>query len=145
MTLNSIVKVMGGEENIGRDIHSPLDFIKASREGVVSIAVIRSIQGIIHLTNKRMSRILDVSESTLQRQLKEGRQLNKSESETAFDVSKVIAKGMEVFEDEDDFNRWLDTENQALGNEKPIDLLDSSIGREQLIHVLNAVEHGIYS
>ncbi|RNI24172.1 DUF2384 domain-containing protein [Rufibacter latericius] len=136
---------MGGAKNIGRVIHSRLDFIKASREGGVSIAVVKSIQSRIHLTNKTMSRILEISESTLQRLIKEGRNLKKTESETAYDVSKVIAKGIEVFEDEEDFNEWLSTKNTALGEERPIDWMDSPIGREQLLDLLVSIEHGMYS
>ncbi|WP_246343769.1 type II RES/Xre toxin-antitoxin system antitoxin [Adhaeribacter radiodurans] len=145
MSLDSIMNIMGGAQNIGRDIHTRLDFIKASREGAVSIAVVKSIQNKIHLTNKMMSSILEISESTLQRHIKEDRKLKKAESETAYEVSKVIAKGIEVFEDENDFNEWLYTKNTALGEERPIDWLDSSIGREQLLDLLVSIEHGMYS
>lgn len=137
---------MGGEDNIGRNIKSPLDFIKASREGKISVRIVKVIQDRAHLTNYRMARILNVSETTLQRIKKmQDSNLGEAESDAVYDVSKVIAKGIEVFENEDDFNEWLNTRNTALGNERPVDLLHSSIGREQIINVLNALAHGIYS
>ncbi|ARS38103.1 MULTISPECIES: type II RES/Xre toxin-antitoxin system antitoxin [Pontibacter] len=146
MSLDTIVRVMGGEDNIGRNIKSPLDFIKASREGKISVRIVKVIQDRAHLTNYRMARILNVSETTLQRIKKmQDSNLGEAESDAVYDVSKVIAKGIEVFENEDDFNEWLNTRNTALGNERPVDLLHSSIGREQIINVLNALAHGIYS
>ena len=145
MSLDAIVNVMGGAKNIGRAIHNRLDFMIASREGMISIGVVKAIQSRIHLTNKMMSRILEISESTLQRHIKEGGNLKKAESEAAYEVSKVIAKGLEVFEDEADFNEWLYTKNTALGEARPIDWLDSSIGREQLLDLLISIEYGMYS
>lgn len=146
MSLDSIVRIMGGEENIGRDIHSRGDYIKAIREGEISSRVLKVLQDRVHLTNYRMASILNISETTLQRIKKmRNSKLGKAESDAVYDVSKVIAKGIEVFGNEEDLNRWLNTENQALGNEKPIDWLDSSIGREQLMDLLTAIEYGHYS
>ncbi|MGV3639474.1 MAG: type II toxin-antitoxin system Xre/ParS family antitoxin [Adhaeribacter sp.] len=144
MSLDSIVEVMGGSKIIGRDIHNTHDFILASREGI-SVGVIRILQKRIGLTNTRMSSILAISESTLQRLLREKRRLGKSESEAAYEVSKVIAKGIEVFDSEEDFNEWLNTRNTALGEERPMDWLDSSIGREQVLDLLEAIKYGHYS
>ncbi|WP_240773302.1 antitoxin Xre/MbcA/ParS toxin-binding domain-containing protein [Pontibacter sp. SGAir0037] len=144
MSLDSIVEVMGGPKNIGRDIHNTHDFILASREGI-SVAVIKVLQSRIGLTNKMMSSILEISESTLQRLIKQKSRLGKSESEAAYEISKIIAKGIEVFGDEQDFTEWLNTKNIALGDERPIDWLDSSIGREQLVDLLVGIQYGHYS
>lgn len=144
MSLDSIVEVMGGPKNIGRDIHNTHDFIVASREGI-SVAVIKVLQSRIGLTNKMMSSILKISESTLQRLIKQRSRLGKSESEAAYEISKIIAKGIEVFGDEQDFTEWLYAKNTALADERPIDWLDSSIGREQLVDLLVGIQYGHYS
>ena len=57
----------------------------------------------------------------------------------------IAIKGIEVFEDEDDFQRWLNTRNTALGNVKPIDWLDTPERRKQVLNVLVCLEHGMYS
>ncbi|WP_162055979.1 type II RES/Xre toxin-antitoxin system antitoxin [Pontibacter pamirensis] len=144
MSLESIVEVLGGEENIGRNVHGRGDYIKVFREGRISVRGLKVLQRKVRLTNVRMASILHISESKYQR-IKQQDMLGKAESDAVYNVSKVYAKGMEVLGDEEDLNRWLNTENQALGNEKPIDWLDSSIGREQLMNVLTAIEYGHYS
>lgn len=57
----------------------------------------------------------------------------------------IAIKGIEVFEDEDDFQRWLNTRNTALGNVKPVDWLDTPERRKQVLNVLVCLEHGMYS
>ncbi|MBX0334847.1 DUF2384 domain-containing protein [Pontibacter sp. HSC-14F20] len=57
----------------------------------------------------------------------------------------ITIKGIEVFEDEDDFQRWLNTRNTALGNVKPVDWLDTPERRKQVLNVLVCLEHGMYS
>lgn len=57
----------------------------------------------------------------------------------------IAIKGIEVFEDEDDFQRWLNTRNTALGNVKPVDWLDTPEKRKQVLNVLVCLEHGMYS
>ncbi|WP_299989326.1 antitoxin Xre/MbcA/ParS toxin-binding domain-containing protein [uncultured Pontibacter sp.] len=57
----------------------------------------------------------------------------------------IAIKGIEVFEDEDAFQRWLNTRNTALGKEKPIDWLDTPEKKKQVLNVLVCIEHGMYS
>ncbi|CAM3861797.1 antitoxin Xre/MbcA/ParS toxin-binding domain-containing protein [Pontibacter korlensis] len=57
----------------------------------------------------------------------------------------ITIKGIEVFEDEDAFQRWLNTRNTALGKEKPIDWLDTPERRKRVLNVLVCIEHGMYS
>ena len=89
--------------------------------------------------------MLNLSESTFQRRVKNKSLLSVGESEKVVDFSKIIAKGVDVFEDESDFKTWLESPVLALGNKKPIDLLVSSIGREEVLNVLFRIEHGIFS
>ena len=89
--------------------------------------------------------MLNLSESTFQRRIKNKSLLSPAESERVIDFSKIIAKGMDVFEDESDFNIWLNSPIMALGSKKPLELRTSSIGREEVLNVLFRLEHGIYS
>jgi putative toxin-antitoxin system antitoxin component (TIGR02293 family) len=145
MTLDTIIDIMGGQTTLGQRIHSVGDFMRISEEGM-SVEVIRMIQERMSFTNKEMSRFLDISESTLHRYLRaESNTLKKDEAEKAYHISKVIAKGLEVFEEKEAFLEWLHTSNTALGGAKPIDWMPSSIGREQLLEVLVSIEYGMYS
>jgi|GEM_PF-1982481 putative toxin-antitoxin system antitoxin component (TIGR02293 family) len=144
MTLDLIVMIMGGATTLGREVRSPIDFMEVSQLGM-RVEVLKSIQTRMGFTNKEMSQFLDISESTLQRYYRSGETIRRDEAEKAYQISKVIAKGMEVFEDDGDLMEWLHTPNTALGEVKPIDWMGSSIGREQLLDLLTSIEYGMFS
>jgi putative toxin-antitoxin system antitoxin component (TIGR02293 family) len=89
--------------------------------------------------------MLNLSESTFQRRIKSKSPLSTAESEKVVDLSRIIAKGIDVFENEEELKTWLNSPALALGNKKPLDILSSSIGREEVLSVLFRIEHGIYS
>ncbi|KAA9346250.1 MbcA/ParS/Xre antitoxin family protein [Larkinella humicola] len=60
-------------------------------------------------------------------------------------LSEVHAKGIEVFENQEDFEVWLHAKIPALLNQKPLDLVDSEMGRKQVLNILNAILHGIHT
>ena len=144
MSLDSIVDIMGGETTVGRPVHSPVDFMQASQAGV-SVKVVQAIQGRMGFTNKEVSQFLDISESTLQRYYRAGETIKRDEAEKAYQVARVIARGLEVFENDGDFRAWLLANNVALGGVRPIDWMGSAIGREQLLDLLVSIEYGMFS
>lgn len=52
--------------------------------------------------------------------------------------------GEEVFDDTSQFRQWLRTQNYALGNLTPIELLSSSYGKELVLSELVRVDEGIF-
>jgi putative toxin-antitoxin system antitoxin component (TIGR02293 family) len=141
--LDEVIEVMGGKRVVPHVVNNSLDWIGVSKD--LSIKALRALQDRMSFTNKEVSRFIAISESTLQRRLKEQAVLTIDEAEKTIQVATVIAQGIAVFEDEDDFRDWLHTRNPALGNIKPIELMHSSIGREQIMDLLNRIEYSIYS
>jgi putative toxin-antitoxin system antitoxin component (TIGR02293 family) len=91
------------------------------------------------------SNFLSVNLRTLQRYKKEdGHIYNPVQSERIFEMAEVVNMGNEVFDSVDDFKLWLETPSLALGGEKPINLLDSSYGKDLVLAELNRIEHGIF-
>jgi putative toxin-antitoxin system antitoxin component (TIGR02293 family) len=145
MTLDSIIEIMGGTSTIGQKVHNEADLMRISEEGM-PVGIIRAILEKMTFTNKEISKFLDISESTLHRYLRSDlNRLKKDEAEKAFHISKVIAKGLEIFGNKRDFLNWLHNSNMALGGAKPIDWMNSSIGRDQLLDLLVRIEYGMYS
>jgi putative toxin-antitoxin system antitoxin component (TIGR02293 family) len=140
-----MVDIMGGKGVIKHPIHNTLDFLHLSQNEKVSIEAIRSIQRLMKLTNKEMSEMLSISESTLQRRYNTTTPLSKDEAEKTFHITKVIARGIEVYGSLDDFLRFLYANSRALGNIRPIDIMDSSIGRDEILNLLGRIEWGMYS
>jgi putative toxin-antitoxin system antitoxin component (TIGR02293 family) len=139
-----IISVMGGQKAFKQKIDSFLSFIEVTQQGI-PIAIAQTVQRKMKLSNKQFGEMLNLSESTFQRRIKNKALLSPAESERVIDFSKIIAKGLDVFQNEEDFNTWLNSPILALGNRKPLELLTSSIGREEVLNVLFRIEHGIYS
>ena len=59
-------------------------------------------------------------------------------------LDQVKQRAVEVFADEGKGERWLYQENLTLGNQRPIDLIDTPEGREAVAAELTRIEWGIY-
>ncbi|WP_375436137.1 antitoxin Xre/MbcA/ParS toxin-binding domain-containing protein [uncultured Hymenobacter sp.] len=140
----TMVDLMGGTAVIALPVHNELDLLTVAVQGL-PIQALRALQRHLRFSNKEISAVLDISESTLARREQSQRPLTRDESEKAIKLSGVLLKGLEVFEDETDFNHWLSTPNAALGGVRPKELLNSAIGRDQVHDVLGRIQHGIYS
>ncbi len=141
--LQMLVEILGLEA-FSKKIKSTLDLLTLTEKGF-PINVLKHLQRHTQFTNREMGKALDMSESTLQRRWKQKQNLDKRQSESAVQLASVWAKGLEVFEDEEDFRTWLHADNQALGGNKPVALLGSTIGQEEIKKVLGRIEWGIYS
>jgi len=140
----TMVELMGGGSVIPQLVHNELDLLMVAVKGL-SVQAVRTLQRRMQFSNKEISELLAISESTLARREQNKRALTRDEAEKTIQLSAVMAKGLEVFEDEDDFRHWLETDNVALGGIRPKDLLTSAIGRDQVRDLLGRIQYGIYS
>lgn len=89
------------------------------------------------------SSFLHISERTLLRYKKEKRIFDVTQSEKIVDIAILFNKGVQVFGDTSTFNKWIETDSIALGNRKPKEFIDSSLGISLLKDELIRIEHGI--
>ncbi len=141
---DAIIELLGGKKVITSPVRNGLDLVQAAQAGV-PVAAVRHLQRHLRFTNREMSEALSISESTLARREQAQGLLTRDESEKAIQLSAVLAHGLEVFENEPDFHRWLQFENPALGGLRPQVLLSSALGREQVREVLGRIQWGIFS
>ncbi|RFP65100.1 DUF2384 domain-containing protein [Hymenobacter lapidiphilus] len=139
-----MVALMGGPAVIPQLVRNEMDLLGVAIKGL-SVQAVRALQRHLGFSNKEMSAVLGVSESTLTRREQSQKPLTLDESEKAIQLSAVLAKGMEVFEEEADLHFWLNSPIPALGGQKPKDLLYSVIGRSQVHDILGRIEHGHFS
>jgi putative toxin-antitoxin system antitoxin component (TIGR02293 family) len=140
----NMVELMGGPAVIPQLVRNEMDLLGVAIKGL-SVQAVRKLQQHLGFSNKEMSVVLGVSESTLARREQTQKPLTLDEGEKAIQLSAVLAKGMEVFEDEEDLHFWLNSPIPALGGQKPKHLLHSMIGRSQVQDVLGRIEHGHFS
>ena len=59
--------------------------------------------------------------------------------------SKVLLRALEVFGTSDLALCWMDEPNPALNGERPIQAIQNELGREEVLHILGRIEHGVIS
>jgi putative toxin-antitoxin system antitoxin component (TIGR02293 family) len=92
-------------------------------------------------TEKEFEYILPSSISSMQKKSVYGRET----SERIYELARLFGLGYEVFDSKDDFKEWLMTPARPLGNKKPFDLLDSSIGFEMVENEIIRIKYNVYS
>jgi putative toxin-antitoxin system antitoxin component (TIGR02293 family) len=96
------------------------------------------------LSVSMMAVLLPVSERTIQRYTPE-MHFNSVVSESILHIAKVVARGMEVFEENASCLSWLSQPCSALGGQSPKRLLTSRFGAEMVLDELTRIEHGVVS
>lgn len=82
--------------------------IKSTREGV-DYDTFDNLSGRFPLNNSDWSRILNVSERTMQRYKREKKRFDSIHSERLLLIMLLFKKGVDVFESTDNFIKWLAT------------------------------------
>ncbi|MBC5801263.1 MAG: DUF2384 domain-containing protein [Candidatus Eremiobacteraeota bacterium] len=89
--------------------------------------------------------MIGVSRATGSRKRGQRGPLRPLPSDRAFRLASIYGFARRVFEDDENASAWFKEPNRALGGERPLDLLDTEVGTQQVFRVLYRLEHGIYS
>ncbi|HKL33770.1 MAG TPA: antitoxin Xre/MbcA/ParS toxin-binding domain-containing protein [Tangfeifania sp.] len=116
--------------------------IKKSRAGM-KYSTFQKISKYIPLKPGEWSKVLHLSERTLQRYKKEKLSFAPLYSEKIIELQLLFNKGTEVFGDRDKFYKWLNSKNIALGGIPPVSLLDNTFGIMMIKDEITRIEHGI--
>lgn len=122
---------------------SDLDLIALSKTGLASREMMSLAQR-LELSGKEIARLLTLSQRTFHRRKPE-ELLDQVASERLIMLTKLADHGFEVFEDQGKFNRWLRRPLRILGNQAPLDILDTSQGIKMVDTILGRIEYGVYS
>ncbi|MGB7394733.1 MAG: antitoxin Xre/MbcA/ParS toxin-binding domain-containing protein [Pricia sp.] len=93
---------------------------------------------------KDLADFLHVDASTITRWKKSQTEIGILRAKIILDIDEIIAKGVRIFGNEADFLDWLATENYALGDRRPLDMLKDPYGTETVDEALEAISWGIY-
>ncbi len=66
-------------------------------------------------------------------------------SEKIVSLADLYSFGYQVFEDKDNFNKWMFVPNQALGGLAPFDIIDNYYGKEEVRNLIGRIAYGVYS
>lgn len=87
---------------------------------------------------------LHMSATTLERRMERKTAFDALEADRLYTVQQVLKRGMDVFEDADDLNAWLESKHRLLANQRPMDLLGSTAGIGLVMMELGRIEHGVF-
>lgn len=118
--------------------------IGRARAGLAKTEV-REVSRQLELTVRELAPILDTTERTLARRLEGAGALGKSESERLLLLRQLATHGVDVFEDQGKFNRWLRRPLPLLEGQSPLELLDTASGFQVVDELLGRIEYGVYS
>lgn len=124
-------------------INSAYDYIELSRKGLTS-KQLNKILKYTCLSIKEISEIISLSERQLLR-YKEDQVLRTDISAQLIQIVELYDKGYELFDEETDFQEWMNSEILGLGDVKPRSLLDTTFGIKMIENELGRLEHGIVS
>lgn len=124
------------------DNRNVMSLIQTSREGV-DLTTFDDIAEEFPFNLSEWSRILHLSERTIQRYRKDKKRFNSIHTDRLLHIIILLNKGIEVFGNKKNFTIWLNSENIALGSSKPMELLDNSFGLNLVTNELVKIEYGV--
>lgn len=141
MTISSVTQLLGGKKALGREVRTRMDLIDLSQKGV-------SKESLLHLAKSmglpvsQVAALLPVTERTIQRYAPK-EHFDRVVSEYILYLAEVVARGVEVFEDNERFKAWVNQPSMALGGRSPKSLLPSRFGIDMVLEELTRIEHGV--
>jgi putative toxin-antitoxin system antitoxin component (TIGR02293 family) len=107
-------------------------------------ATLEAIATRFEIPQDLLVRVLHLPPRTLARR-KKARRLSADESDRLLRLARVVARAEEVLGSRERAGAWLRGTVRALGGIRPLDLLDTDLGAQQVEQVLGRIEHGVYS
>ena len=135
--------ILGGNKSVPKTISSDMDLINLSRHGVRKSSL-KSLAGYLGITMEKMSSLVHSSHRNIQRK-DEDELLDTLKTEKVLELAAFIKRGIDVIGTEDAFKEWVHSPIIALGNRKPIDFLDTTVGIQMALKVLGRLEQGVFS
>lgn len=139
-----LVDVLGGARVLKRSSKTgTVELRKRVRTGLPYEAL-ESVRAHLHLSVLETAVVLRVPLRTLARRKQEG-WLDTDESDRLYRLARIVSQALQVFGTEPKASEWLRRPNRALGNEAPLQLLDTDAGTRLVEDTLGRIEYGLIS
>jgi putative toxin-antitoxin system antitoxin component (TIGR02293 family) len=144
MTVAAIAEVLGGRKTLKRKVENDTDLRVVTRDGL-PVGTLAALAAKLGVERSRLARVVGISERTLSRRIANEARLSAEESDRMMRLARVFAKAEDTFGNSDSAGRWLQTKNLSLGDEVPLDLLDTDAGTKEVESVLYRIDYGMFS
>ena len=136
----ALVEALGGKKVFKRRIIN-VDQLRETVKAGLPYASFEALIGKFGLAREEVAAALHLPQRTIARRKKE-QKLQADESDRLLRLARVSAQAAATLGSEEKAVQWLRRPNRALGNQAPLDLIDSDIGTRQVEEVLGRIEHG---
>ena len=141
--VETLVAALGGRKVLKRRIANLNELRETVKIGL-PYASLEAVIGKFGLPREKTAAALHLPQRTMARRKKE-RKLQADESDRLLRLARIGAQAAATLGSEEKAVQWLRRPNRALGNQAPLDLIDSDIGASQVEEVLGRIEHGSIS
>jgi putative toxin-antitoxin system antitoxin component (TIGR02293 family) len=133
-----------GKKYIRTRVESPYDYIEIATKGL-NANIIKNFREYFNLSLGATAEMLNVSEPSIYRWTKANKKLERNVSIKLFEISELFLTGSEIFGSKENFFKWLNLPNTALGGMQPMELIEIPEGVSKVRDILGRIEHGVYS
>ena len=144
MTVNAIAEVLGGRKVLKRTISSSEELVQLTRKGL-PVDILRELAAELGMERRTVASLIGIPARTLSRRLSSRSRLSAAESDRSVRVARIVAQAKDTFDGMPAAANWLQAPNRVLKGQRPIDLLDTDAGVQQVETVLGRIAYGIYS
>ncbi len=120
----------------------PLEQVETIRKGIAA-QMFDQLASVLGVGKEALARKLNINAQTLRK--RKSCVLSPEEAEKSLRVARTFAMATEVLGGEDDARDWLNQEVPALGGKRPLDLLDTDVGAQEVRNLLNCIKWGMYA
>lgn len=144
MTAAAISAVLGGRKVLKRKVETEWDLQAITRDGL-PVGTLTTLAAELELERKTLAKVVGISDRTLSRRLSSQSNLSPEESDRMLRLARVFAKAEDTFGTMEQAARWMRSPILALGDETPLDQLDTDAGAKLVEEVLYRIDYGIFS
>lgn len=138
------LKTFQAGSSIGEPYDSQFEAAKLITSGLPMSAIIH-FQKTSGITLDRIKQVIHISEGSFSRRKQSGR-LSAEESERLLRLSRIYEQAIVLYErDAAGALEWLETRIPALGDQRPLDLLETEPGAREVEDLIGRIAHGIVS
>jgi putative toxin-antitoxin system antitoxin component (TIGR02293 family) len=133
-----------GKDNFSFRVEEPMDFYLVAEKGLTA-SVIQNFKNSFSLGLSQIASILSSSEPTIYRRIKENKSLPQQEAIKLLEATDLFLYGEEVLGSREDFFKWTELPNTALGGLRPMEVITYPEGISKVRDLLTRIEYNVYS
>ena len=127
---------------LGKNLGDPVRLIEETRRGIPAKRVVDLTEA-LGVNRTYLYESTRLGRSTIEGKITKNEGLSPRDSEVILRVTKVLARAVEVLEDEEAAKSWMKRSIRTLGGVAPLSLLDTETGYELVLDTLGRIEQGI--